>query len=469
MILKKSTDKFKEIFWLPAIFVHLILLVNTKFTLWPEMVVYPYLINRSFLLYRDIINPYPPIFIAFLSIFAKAFGYLPSPYQILTWTVIIVIDLSIFAVVSKISKNYYHAFFALAFFIILSVPFGINGLWFDLIQTPFVIFSIYYFYNYSKSQKAFELRKSFYLIILALFIKQQVLWLIISYLTVLLVQNRNKIQSLTKNLLLPFTFFCFLFFVHVAFFYKQGTLNDFLFWAIYQPFIKGSSLPGYISFPTLKQLLILALPFLLIFNFTVFAKNKKFLITLLALPLIMFAYPRFDYFHLITYLAIVAVSLGIHLGGLQLPSTKKLLLPLGLIILLSIFTIHYFKSNWHQPVRFFEQDILSVASFLSQVTSQNSVIYIQNGPDQLLPLSGRLPVKPWADEFPWYLERGDIEERIVSAIRSQNPPFVIYKPYENKGKYSLGSYRPADIADYLDANYVNLIQINDTLWLKVRK
>src|SRR3989344_3207116 len=139
MILKKSTDKFKEIFWLPAILLHLILLVNTKFTLWPEMVVYPYLINNSFLLYKDIINPYPPFLAVFLSLFGNAFGYLPTPYQILTWVIVILIDLSIFMVVYKLTKNYYFAFFALLFFVILSIPFGVNGLWFELIQTPFVV------------------------------------------------------------------------------------------------------------------------------------------------------------------------------------------------------------------------------------------------------------------------------------------------------------------------------------------
>jgi hypothetical protein len=469
MTLRKSTDKFKEIFWLPAILVHLILLVNTKFTLWPEMVVYPYLINRGFLLYRDIINPYPPIFIAFLSIFAKAFGYLPPPYQILTWTVIIVIDLSIFVVVSKISKNYYHAFLALISFIVLSIPFGINGLWFDLIQTPFVIFSIYYFYNYSKSQKVSELTKSLCLVTLALFIKQQVLWLVIFYLAVLLVQSRNKHQRLINNVLLSFAFFCFLFFVHIVFFYKLGTLTDFLFWAVYQPLFKGSSLPGYVSLPTLKQSLILVLPLLISVTLTVILKGKKFIITLLALPLIMFAYPRFDYFHLVPYLAAVAVSLGIHLKDIRMLSIKQSLLPVGFLILLSVFTIHYFEANWHQPVRFFEQDILSAASFLNEVTPKNSVIYIQNGPDQLLPLSDRLPVKPWADEFPWYLEIGNMQQKVTTAITSQNPQFVINKPYENNGKYYLGSYRPGKIADYLNANYVNLIQINSTLWLKVKK
>lgn len=433
------------------------------------MVVYPYLINNGFLLYRDIINPYPPVLTGFLSIFAKLFGYLPLPYEILTWTVAIIIDLSIFAIVSKISKNYYHAFFALVFFIILSIPFGINGLWFDLIQTPFVIFSIYYFYSYSKSQKVSDLKKSFYLVTLAFFIKQQVLWLALFYLALLLVQNMNKLQRLIKNLLLPAAFFCLLVFVHIALFYKQGTLNDFIFWAIYQPLFKGSSLPGYVLFPTLKQLFILALPFLLAANLTIFAKERKSILFILALPLALFAYPRFDYFHLIPYLAIVSVLFGIYLKSFKFFSIKQLLLPITTLILLTVFTIHYFEANWHQPIRFFEQDILSAASFIRDVTSKDSVIYIQNGPDQLLPLAGKLPLKPWATQFPWYLEMGNLQARTVSAIKSQNPQFVIYKPYSMGGKYDLGSYRPAEIASYLDKNYINIIKLNDILWLKVKK
>ena len=64
--------------------IHFVLLINTRFTLWPEMVVYPYLVNNGFMLYRDIINPYPPFLSYSLAIFAKIFGYQPLPYQILT-------------------------------------------------------------------------------------------------------------------------------------------------------------------------------------------------------------------------------------------------------------------------------------------------------------------------------------------------------------------------------------------------
>src|SRR3989344_1901426 len=102
LLLFRSTIETKisivsiEICGLVAILlVHLLLLINTKFTLWPEMVVYPYLLNNGFILYRDIINPYPPLFTGFLTIFARIFGYSPLFYQILTWVVILLIDLLI--------------------------------------------------------------------------------------------------------------------------------------------------------------------------------------------------------------------------------------------------------------------------------------------------------------------------------------------------------------------------------------
>lgn len=430
------------------------------------MVVYPYLVNNGFLIYKDLINPYPPVFIIFLSLFSKIFGYSPQPYQILTWAVIIVVDLSIFNVVRKISKNYYHAFFALLLFVIFSLPFGINGLWFDLIQVPFVIFSVYHFYLYLEFKKTSYLNKSFYLAIATFFIKQQAAWIIIFYLGILLYKNRASPQKLIQNLILPFAFSLFLLTIHLIVFYKLGILRDFVFWAVILPFFKASAIPGYVALPALKQLLIVLIPFTLVVFSALNAKTREYFLIICALPVALFAYPRFDYFHLIAYLAIIAIALGIQLKSLKNLELKQLYLPIIAIGLLSIFTIHYFQNNWLTEIRFFEPDIQSSAHLLSIVTSPQEKIYIQNGPDQLLPLSKRLPIKPWAIQFPWYFEVSSLQSRTISAIESQKPQFIVYKPYEGKEKYALGSYMPSILVTYLDTNYINQIQISDTLWLK---
>ncbi|KKR58851.1 MAG: hypothetical protein UU05_C0001G0027 [Candidatus Curtissbacteria bacterium GW2011_GWA1_40_47] len=449
--------------------IHFVLLINTRFTLWPEMVVYPYLVNNGFMLYRDIINPYPPFLSYSLAIFAKIFGYQPLPYQILTWFLIIITDLLTFLLAQKIFTKS-TAYFSLIFFIILSIPFGVNGLWFDLVQTPLVLLSVYFFYKFMNNPKS---RKSLFFSVfsltIAIFTKQQVIWLSLWFLAILIYKFGKKTKDIfIKNPYIFAPFIC-MFLTLIIFFRQQGLTDDFLYWIFIFPFFKASRMPWYLLLPTVHQILtILALFFL----FTPILFNNRFKTTLIVLTgfvLVLFAYPRFDYFHLIPSLTVLSLTFPDNLKSLK--KTKlaiRSIFTLSLIFLI-VFTIRYLKNNWTQEVRFFEKDIAGAALTLSKNTNPGDSIYIQNGPDQILALSGRLPPKPWADEFPWYLEIPDLQKKVIDGIEKQNSKFIIFKPYDVGPRYELGVYRPREIADYLDANYKNLVQISDTLWFKVRK
>ena len=450
--------------------VHLVLLLNTRFTLWPEMVVYPYLVNKGFFLYKEIINPYPPILTFFLTIFAKIVGYHPVPYQILTWIFILTIDLSIFYIAKKIFKKLHSALASLLFFMILSIPFGVNGLWFDLVQTSFILFATYYFYQYLQKPKQIDtLLLSFFLLTIAFFIKQQAIWLILWFTIVLFLKFRTRIFDIFLKNFYLFAPFIFLFLIQILTFWQKGTLFDFIYWTIYFPFFKASTMPGYILLPTLRQILPIAALFLL---FTpAFFKTKfetNFLIST-AFVSLFFAYPRFDYFHLIPSLALISVMFGENLKNLSTSNFPARIVFVFSLFFLVFFTGRYLTRNWHQDVRFFEKDVMQAAAFLAKITSSSEPIYIQNGPDQILPLANRLPVKPWADEFPWYLETKNVQTKILAGIIAQDPKFVIFKPYDTGPKYELGVYRPQKLADYLDEKYQNLTQISDTLWLKTKK
>src|SRR3989304_5888505 len=191
MILLANITKFFTLVLI--ILLHLTLLLNTQFTLWPEMVVYPFLMNNDFSLYTDLIMPYQPAFPVFLEFFSRIFGYQPLPYQILTWFLIILTDILIFLISKKISGKISLAFSSLVFFSIISIPFGINGLWFDLVQTPFIILSCYFFYLFLKNPRNILLIYAFLLVTVAYFIKQQAIWLIFIYLiSLLLISKRIK-------------------------------------------------------------------------------------------------------------------------------------------------------------------------------------------------------------------------------------------------------------------------------------
>lgn len=451
---------------------HLFLLANTRFTLWPEMVVYPYLLNNNFILYKDIINPYPPTFTYFLSLFANLFGYQPLPYQILTWSIILIVDLLIFLLARKFFNKVSYGYLALLFFVIFSIPFGVNGLWFDLIQAPLILGAVFYFIRFLNETK--QNQKDFFFalffLIIAFFIKQQVVWIGFLFFVILALKLRKNFpQFLLANSFSFLPFIILMVFQLVVFSFKNS-LEEFVFWTLYFPFFKASQMPGYVDFPSLRQLLIVLTVFL-IFIPTILRRNdaKSRLLILFGLATLLFAYPRFDYFHLVPTLAILAIAFGQNLINFWKSSREIKIICVASLILLSAFTMRYILRNWTAEVRFFEKDILQAAIFLQKITLQDDLVYIQNGPDQVLPLANRLPPKPWADEFPWYLELSDVQDKIVPALNSQNPKLIIYKPYEKKGKYEIGGYRPQKIGDYIDQNYQNLFQISDTLWLKVVK
>src|SRR3989338_6645938 len=293
--------------------VHLVLLLNTRFTLWPEMVVYPYLVNKGFFLYKEIINPYPPILTFFLTIFAKIVGYHPVPYQILTWIFILTIDLSIFYIAKKIFKKLHSALASLLFFMILSIPFGVNGLWFDLVQTSFILFATYYFYQYLQKPKQIDtLLLPFFSLTIAFFFKQQAIWLILWF-----------------SIFFFFNFFTIIFLLFPPAFFKTKFETNFL---ISTAFVS-----------------------------------------------LFFAYPRFDYFHLIPSLALISVMFGENLKNLSISNFPARAVFVFSLFFLVFFTGRYLTRNWHQDVRFFEKDVMQAAAFLAKITSSSEPIYIQNG------------------------------------------------------------------------------------------
>ena len=464
MQLIKSLNKFQKILFVPAILIHFILLINTRFTLWPEMVVYPYLLNNNFILYRDIITNYSPIFIYALSFLNRIFGYQPLVFQNVTFLTILIIDLCIYYFAKRLFGTK-EANISLIFFIALSIPFGINGLWFDLIITPFILSSLFLFVNFLKKPQTKTLFYCFLLLAVAFFIKQQTIWLYIWYLIIAAFRFRRKIKFVLVIVavsILPFLSFLAFF---VFFFAKKQILGDYLFWNFGFPFTIASPGAGYNELPALRQLITLIALFLLFIPSFFKKQTETRLVLTISLLLMAFAY-RFDFFHLIPSLATLSLIAGFNLKRITESGKKVLVVLVPSTILVLSFSLRHIAIDWQEPTRFFEPDILSTAKFIKLITPANVPIYIQNAPYQLLPMSGRLPAKPWIAEFSWYLELPGNQEKVVQALKDQKPKYVISKPYENKGQFNLGSYRPKLIADYIDSTYQEYFKLSDALLLK---
>ena len=120
-------------FLLPLVLIfHLWILSKFTFTAWPEMLSYPYLFSKGFVLYKDFILPYPPGLILILSSFFKLFGFSPMALKIFTWIYILIIDLLIFLVLKKITHSLKLALIFLLIFVFLQSSLDGNMLWFDI-------------------------------------------------------------------------------------------------------------------------------------------------------------------------------------------------------------------------------------------------------------------------------------------------------------------------------------------------
>lgn len=451
------------------LFSHFVFLFFTRFTLWPEMVVYPYLLNHGFLLYRDIINPYPPLLLYKLSFFANIAGYQPLPYQILAWSIILMTDILIFKLAKILTGKTSSAVLATVFFMILSIPLGVNGLWFDLVQTPLVLISVFFFGRFMERKSDYKsLIISSLALSIAFFIKQQALWLVIWFLANMLFYSRGNLKKIDKPVFILVAPLAVGIFIEALIFLPQNLLNDFVFWTIALPFFKASSMPGYVLLPTLRQLLVVAGLFVLLAPVILKRDRVGNFYLLSAAVLVLFAYPRFDYFHLIPALSVLALSAATALDDFKKSKRIVLLLSLLALLLLSAATARYLQRNWTREVRFFEKDVYQAAGILSKINTKDKPVFLQNVSGQILPLSQTLPTKPWADSFPWYLESPSLQTNIVAGVLNEKPDFVLYKPYSGDGAYELSSYRPRKIADFIDGSYAQLRDIPGGLILKMR-
>lgn len=428
---------------------HLALLINLRFEAWPEMLIYPYLLKNGFLLYQDIINPYVPLFTGFLY---GVFSLIPLNLQnlkLLTWVIILVSDLLIFHIARK---RYDHtpAVIALFFFILVQPLLDGNGLWFDLALVPILLL-------------AFD-TASPWLLALAFFVKQSVLWLLPLFLR----QWRKLLSALALLFIATATFFMF-----------QGTLNDYLFWAWKFPFTIFPNMPGYKDFGSPRLWLVVvsvfALPlisFLLTqpINKKTISKRQPILWMLMSL---MFIIPRFGFFHLQVALAFAALSLA--QASAKIASVSRLkkavisLASLGCIGLLGFLWQRHLGLYLNQPTRFFEPAILQAAETLKDQTPPDQPILFLNAPDQLMVLAKRIPTKPWAITFPWYLEVPGLQKRFIAAAKDHQVTHVVFSDYQNQGKFTPGSYVPQELNAYIQAEFYSVTILADTINLFIKR
>ena len=453
---------------------HLFLLVFLQFIAWPEMVLWPYLLDKGLLPYRDIIIVYPPALIILLALLGKIFGITLIGLKLYTWILILLTDLLIFFVTKKITDNVKVAFISLLFYVLWQPFFEGNAMWFDLVLAPLALLVFYLLWRR-------EFLGSGILFGLAISIKQTAFWFFVPIMLTFWLTKELKPNTLVKfvigSAVLPMA--CLLYLVQADIF------QDFFQWAINFGVFYLPRAPGQVLLPTVKNILAVGVPYgLLLMAVFMFIKRKTgkekssllLLLPLWALFGVLGTYPRWEYFHFQPSLPFLAVVSGLVISSLKISLKKKsnflILLYLILIFFGTVYLqARFYRLNWQKPTRFFETDVLDGARWLKENTKSSEKIYILNSWDHLYALSDTLPaVAPLIHTLSWQLEYPGMQEKYVADLTKNKPRIVVFEPYYDRGWGSgIGLYKPEKIDKFLQENYILEEIIAGRFWILKKK
>lgn len=427
------------------ILVHLLILKTITYTAWPEMFSYPYLISHDFLIYKDFAHPYVPLLSLILSFYYKITGFSLVSNQFFTWGLILINDALIFFIARKFSKNF-SALIPLTIYILLQPIFEGNMLWFDLAVTPFILGSFLSFlYIKDLDRKLFWLG---FFLSLTLLVKQQ---------AIILVSFCSVIIFLSKQTRRYFNFFIlggimpagFLILILLTF----GVFKEYVFWTLEFPLIWIPKFPGYAQLPASKDIVMLILLFCLpaawlIRNFRTLDTFKKIIFVSIIATVVM-TFPRFSYFHLQPAVAVLVVFYAI------IDKAKKAAI-VFLIIGISygiFFWKEYRPFVGVEDARFYDQEDVELADFVKKNSRDDGSVYFLGPHSLTFVLAGRLPPKPWIENFVWHFEIPGMQEKQIEGFKREEY-LTIFRQGPVSGQwYDLGSYQPKEVIDFIEANY----------------
>jgi hypothetical protein len=413
---------------------HLILLLKLKFTAWPEMLLWPYLLIKGFLPYRDMAIAHTPLLIAKLAVFYQIFGVGIIQLKVFTWILILFTDLLLYWVSRKLWGKKV-ALITLAVFPLWQVFFDGNGLWFDLLLALIALI-LYY---------SIRIKKYFLaglIFALGILFKQTFVWFFIP----VLFSKIDYKRFIFGGILIAALFFLFIL--------PLGIIPDFFNWTVNFGIFKLPGALGQVQLPGIRNLAASIFPFLIFIPLLLKKRPQNFsplTLVLFALAGLSGAYPRFEYFHFQPAVPFLAMATGLAINKFDWKKRLNKSLMIFYILGSALLFGSFFIRNWGEGTRFFEKDVADVVLYVKAHTKPGDRIFVMNWWDNIYPLTGTLPATdPWVPQLSWYQEIPGVQEKEVSDLANSKPDLILLQDYFGTG---LSSYKPKLLNDFLTDNY----------------
>lgn len=432
------------------IIIHIFLLFNLQFTAWPEMLSFPYMIDKGFLIYKDFHHVYQPLLTFMLLGVYKVFGFKIVVLKIFTYILIALADLMLYLNIKKLSGKKNIAILSLGIFVLLQPIFDGNMLWYDIGVILPVLLSIYFINS--------NLFLSGLFVALAFLIKQQAV-LIGLPIFIYLIYKKEKYRDILKFLygfIIPVV-------ILVILLFKSDLINDYIFWTFEFPLIYLPKIESYAIAPNLRELFILGLMLSVLVTGAVINIKKLtsrfYLLATVLLCLVLSAFPRFSLFHLQPALAIFALLIG-YLFSFKNKYLVFIIIPLFFLWKNVLTTASY-------EDRFYGTSEKKLAEEIKKTVGKDTVYLL--GPSSIgYVLSNTIPPKPWIENYVWHFEIPRLQEKVIDGWTIEPPKYIFWTKPEKGNWYDLGTYQPAKIVEYIRGNYIKADELDNTEIWKLR-
>ncbi len=439
---------------------HLFLLVNLRFTAWPETISFPYYINNGFKFYGSFVNAYTPILTLALTFLYRIFGYNLPVLKIFTWSLILTSDVLIYLIIKKIA-NKKLAVVGLLFYVLTQPFLEGNQLWYELAMVPPILLGICFLF---KNNSNWNIFLAGLFLGIAVLVKQNSIVYLLFCIPYLLYRER-QIKKILIFLIGPSILA--LSFIGILFF--SNSLIWFLNWIFVYPMTFWKTFPGYVQMTiTLRQtavLILLAIPLL----WSLIVLRKRILkdnILLLSLGgyLISFIlfYPRFGFLHFQSGLTFYAIFLGILLSRLKI---RPIIIFLYGLTVFGLISVPVIKADWQKETRFWSNHDLQLAKIIQEKTAGPGRIYLLGLNSNYYTFMKKLPPKPWMDNFGWCFEYPGMQKEVIADWSKDNLKNIVIVDAQPGNWYDLGTYQPKEIIDWVKQNYVRKEELEKGIWL----
>ncbi len=448
----------KRLFLLIPPIIHLALSLAFPFVYWPEMLNYPLFLNHGWLPYQDISMVYTPLLPYLLAFFYTIFGETTSSLHLFGTLIGLLTTFLLTSLVWQRTKSRQSSLFAGISFTIIFLAFQGNSVWFDIVLSPLILLMFFIATNSAASRRSLPFTVLGFLFGLAFLTKQTAAYLLLPISTLFLVfAKKTNWQLFLKSLFTFLTPVALILLGLFAFLSLNDLIPSFYKWSIkfvfLLPFFKGESgnLSPDILWPTFRQTAVV-IALALILGLSLLKKKLSLIELSFLLGALLFAFPRFDYFHLIPALTIFVFLIA---------TRRPTFLLLAVLVVSPVLLKTYQLGD-----RFLEPEIQLVAKDLRENYPFHS-FFVMNGPDQLYFLTGKLPAtRPWYDQLPWQLAYDSAG--FTASFVSASPEIIIFKPYLEKPVQGLGAYQPESVVSLVKRDYSIIKEYRGNLFLLKR-